>query len=132
MLSSPNTNPLPQSAGSPLSSQGSLSSIESTSVSSVLSSASKQFSIPTRWKPNIMMAINPDIRNEIVRDLVTHIYAFCDKPSTGFISKVAKMLVEEYPFMADSSGLSDSLPYVSNYLWGECNVTHSVCKLVIL
>lgn len=111
------------SARSPLSSQSqrSLSPIDSISVSSISSSASslskREFSIPLMWKPNIMAAIdakklNPDIRNEIVRDLVTHMYGHVEKPSPGFINKVAKMLVEKYPFMSDSSDSSDSMPYV--------------------
>ena len=62
--------------------------------------------------------LNPDIRNEIVRDVVTHMYAYVDKPSTGFINNVAKMLVEKYPFVSDSSDLPDSLSYVSElYVW---------------
>ena len=54
----------------------------------------------------------PEIRNEIVRDLVTHMYGTVDKPTATFVSRVAEMLVDKYPFMADSSA---SNPYVRSY-----------------
>lgn len=44
----------------------------------------------------------PELRNEIVRDLVTHIYAHTEKPTPAFVGDVAKLLVMKYPFMADS------------------------------
>ena len=51
----------------------------------------------------------PDIRNEIVRDLVTHMYGHVDRPTMGFTNKAASLLVQKYPFMADSSvGLGTS------------------------
>lgn len=62
--------------------------------------------------------LNPIVRNEIVRDLVTHIYGSVENPSPTFITKVGEMLVEKYPFMADSKS-SESEPYVSMC----CNMT---------
>ena len=50
----------------------------------------------------------PEVRNEIVRDLVTHLYAHVDKPTSTMIAKVARLLVEKYKFMADSSTSSGS------------------------
>ena len=93
---------------------------DSASSSSTPSSAAaltkkKVFSIPHMWKPGIMAAIaeqklNPDTRNEIVRDLVTYnMYSNVDKPGVAFASKVARMLVEKYPFMADSSKSTPSV-----------------------
>ena len=35
-----------------------------------------------------------------------------DKPTATFVSRVAEMLVDKYPFMADSSA---SNPYVRSY-----------------
>ena len=32
---------------------------------------------------------------------MTHLYGYVDKPTTYLIGKVAKLLVEKYPFMAD-------------------------------
>ena len=29
--------------------------------------------------------LTPDIRNEIVRDLVTHMYGYMEKPNTNFL-----------------------------------------------
>ena len=93
-------------------------SIPSTSSSDcddgTFSSSKRDFTIPTKWKPSIMFAIsekklNPEVRNEIVRDLITHMYGFVDKPSP----KVARMLVEKYPFMADSVTLSGSTVHVN-------------------
>lgn len=94
-----------------------------SSQSSVPSSAAmleykKKFTIPQKWKPSITSAISkkrltPDIRNEIVRDLVTHVYGCVGRPSSSFITKIADMLIERYPFMADSS---DSTPSVSAYI----------------
>lgn len=79
-------------------------------------------SIPRMWKPSIMFAISekrlyPDVRNEIVRDLVTHMYGNVDKPDSPSVTKIAKSLVERYPFMADSVTTSGSTAYVS--AWSE-------------
>lgn len=50
--------------------------------------------------------LTTDSRNEIVRDLVTHMYAsFKDedeKPVSAFCREVARKLVQKYPFMADA------------------------------
>ncbi|XP_064403971.1 uncharacterized protein LOC135349363 isoform X1 [Halichondria panicea] len=69
--------------------------------------STNNFAIPQKWKPTIMAAIkekslNPEVRNEIVRDLVTHVYAYLEQPTMVFIGEVAKQLVEKHPFMADS------------------------------
>ncbi len=58
--------------------------------------------------------LNPEIRNEIVRDLVTHMYGHTEKPGIGFVNKVSRLLVEKYPFMSDSSDSQDALSYVSH------------------
>lgn len=76
----------------------------------------KEFSIPTKWKPTISHSIidkklNPDVRNEIVRDLVTHMYGYNDKPTTTLVAKAARLLIEQYPFMADCK-TSGSSPHV--------------------
>lgn len=54
----------------------------------------------------------PEVRNEIVRDLVTHIYAHTEKPTPAFVGDVAKLLVKKYPFMADS--VTGSSAFVSD------------------
>ena len=54
----------------------------------------------------------PGVRNEIVRDLVTH-YAHVEKPSVAFVTEVAGLLVETYLFMADSVTVSAASAYVS-------------------
>ena len=50
--------------------------------------------------------LTPDARNEIVRDLVTHMYASLqnedDRPTVNFCREVARKLVMKYPFMADA------------------------------
>ncbi len=56
--------------------------------------------------------LSPDVRNEIVRDLVTHMYANIDKPGALFVSKVADKLIKTYPFMADSSESTPAVCYV--------------------
>ena len=43
-----------------------------------------------------------DSRNEIVRDLVVHMYAFANRPSPKFCKEAASKLVVAYPFMKDS------------------------------
>lgn len=40
-------------------------------------------------------------RNEVVRDLVTQMFAFDPKPNSAFAAVVAKKLVRKYPFMKD-------------------------------
>ena len=42
------------------------------------------------------------VRNEIVRDLVTQMFAFQPKPDRVFCGTVAKELVKKFPFMKDS------------------------------
>lgn len=70
---------------------------------------SSNFSIPSGWRPSIMQAIatemlTKDIRNEICRDLITHMYGFVDKPTSKFCTFVAQRLILKYPFMRDSKG----------------------------
>lgn len=59
--------------------------------------------------------LSPDVRNEIVRDVVTHVYGQVEKPDITIATKVAKLLVETYPFMADSRS-SGSTVYVINFI----------------
>ena len=51
---------------------------------------------------------SPEVRNEIVRDPVTHIYAHTEKPTAAFAGDVAKLLVKKYQFIADSVSISGS------------------------
>ena len=48
--------------------------------------------------------LTPEIRNEIVRDLVTHMYGFMEKPTSSFCKYVAQRLTLQYTFMRDSKG----------------------------
>lgn len=96
------------------------SSISGSDASSIVSSASampknarQTFSIPTKWRPSIMTCIGqetedakcqslkPVIRNEIVRDLVTHMFSHNPNPQKEFCTQVAQMLVQQYKFMRD-------------------------------
>ena len=56
-----------------------------------------------------------EARNEIVRDLCTHMYSHMksdsEKPTTKFCREVARKLVSKYPFMSDCGGGLNS--YVS-------------------
>lgn len=114
------TSPLSSSTRS-LSPPSNIESLDSTSITSAASfSRKKDFCIPQKWKTSIMTAIvdkrlYPEVRNEIVRDLVTHIYSHVEKPSITFVTKAASMLVEKYPFMADSACGCESSPSVSIY-----------------
>ena len=45
--------------------------------------------------------LTPSIRNEIVRDLVTQMYAIRQKPDRALCTLVAKSLAKKYPFMKD-------------------------------
>ncbi len=54
-------------------------------------------------------SLNHEIRNEIVRDIVTHVYAHVDKPTNSIIGGVARQLVTKYPFMSDLG----TAPFVS-------------------
>lgn len=64
------------------------------------------FEVSRMWRPSVMSAIeeelNPDSRNEIVHDLVVHMYAFANCPSPKFCREAASKLVVAYPFMKDS------------------------------
>ena len=46
--------------------------------------------------------LTPDVRNEISRDLVTHVFGFTEKPTSQFCKMVAQRLVSKYPFMRDA------------------------------
>ncbi len=87
---------------------------DTSSIASIASSASTQsFKIPTKWRPSIMSCIGqeteddrrqslePVIRNEIVRDLVTHIFSHNPNPQKEFCTQAAQMLVQQYKFMRD-------------------------------
>ena len=75
--------------------------------------ATKKFSLPDTWRPGIMYAIEgegdaeqrkrltPDIRNAIVRDLVSTMYAHMSQPNKEFCTRVAKLLIQKYSFMKD-------------------------------
>ena len=69
-------------------------------------------------------------RNEIVRDLCTHMYASLpserEKPTASMCREVATKLVKAYPFMADSasSGIGE-IAAVS-----KCTVCVWVCACV--
>ena len=43
--------------------------------------------------------LTPDIRNEIVRDLVTHMYGYAEKPTATFCKFAVQRLILKYPFM---------------------------------
>ena len=94
---------------------------ESTDRGSILSGHSSKspatllsdFTLPDRWRPSITNAIKapteaeqrknltPDVRNAIVRDIVTSMYAYTSKPNKEFCTQVAKLLVAKYAFMKD-------------------------------
>ena len=46
-------------------------------------------------------ALNPSIRNEIIRALGTHMFSHNPRPTKTFCTEVARMLVKKYPFMQD-------------------------------
>ena len=58
--------------------------------------------------------LTPDIRNEIVRDVVTQMFAFKAKPDKSFCTHVAKFLVKVYEFMKDEG------KNVSGYVSKKC------------
>ena len=45
--------------------------------------------------------LGPDVRKEMVRDLVSTMYAYTSHPDKDFCTKVAEQLVHKYPFMRD-------------------------------
>ena len=46
--------------------------------------------------------LTPNVRNAIVRDLMTTMYTFMPKPNKEFCTEVAKKLVQKYEFMRDA------------------------------
>ena len=76
-------------------------------------SGTRKFVLPDSWRPSIMHAIKapsdsekrkrltPDLRNEIVRDTVSTMYAYMSQPNKEFCTQVAKQLVAKYSFMRD-------------------------------
>ena len=47
-------------------------------------------------------ALEPVIRNEIVRDLVTHMFSYNSNPQKELCTQTAQMLVRKYKFMSDT------------------------------
>ena len=99
------------SCPSPSPSQASTRSVANSGPDTVFSSSGfpLNFTIPTKWRPSIMSAIEenkltPDVRNEVVRDLVTHMYGYMEKPTSSFCKFVAQRLILQYKFMRDSKG----------------------------
>ena len=45
--------------------------------------------------------LTPDVRNCLVRDVVTTMYAHDPKPKKQFCTEVAELIVKKYPFMKD-------------------------------
>lgn len=110
---------------------------------SVVSSASslalsKKFKIPDTWRPVIMSCINakdneekrrrltPEVRNYIVRDLVTTMFSYNLKPSKDFCTHVAKSLVQKYKFMKDVGANVSGYVSVNEYtVQITCKVANS-------
>ena len=106
--------PKPSERESPFSPR-SQASDDNLSISSSASSMLKRETlvIPDTWRPTIMdclksptiearkIALTHSLRQEIVRDLVTQMFAVNPKPNSEFASQVARKLVRKYPFMKD-------------------------------
>ena len=62
--------------------------------------------------------LTPDVRNEIVRDLVTHMYGYAEKPTTSFCKFVAQRLILKYSFMWDTKGTGyvSIVPLVATFI----------------
>ena len=71
--------------------------------------------------------LTPDIRNAIVRDLVSTMYAHMIQPNKDFCTKVAKQLVHKYAFMKDVG--VNVTGYVSIYKHIHC--LHTVATVII-
>ena len=64
--------------------------------------------------------LTPQIRNEIVRDVVAQMFAFEPKPKKQFATEVAQQLVRKYHFLKDvGQGVSG---YVSLLFYFRVNV----------
>ena len=112
----------------------SLSSSASASLSVGASEGDRpKFKVPDSWRPSIMAIIKlddnaqqrrkltPDIRNAIIRDLVSTVYAHTSDPNKAFCTTVAKALVRKYPFMKDVG--TNVSGYVSHFLITRLNCT---------
>ena len=98
---------------SPFSPRSVSESDDSVSVASSASAMNRKFKIPDTWRPSIMHCIEqptneeklkcltPQIRNEIVRDVVAQMFAFEPKPKKCFVTQVAQQLIKKYPFLKD-------------------------------
>ncbi len=50
---------------------------------------------------NQRQALEPVIRNEIVCDLVIHMFSYYSNPQKEFCTQAAQLLVRKYKFMSD-------------------------------
>lgn len=62
--------------------------------------------------------LTPNVRNAIVRDLMTTMYTFMPKPNKSFCTEVAKKLIEKYSFMRDAG--ANVSGYVSKCVHNTC------------
>lgn len=59
------------------------------------------------------------VRNEIVRDLVTHMFSFHCRPSRDFCTKAAKMLIQKYSFMAEKGKRVSGYVSALLFIWSQ-------------
>ena len=78
--------------------------------------------------------LTPELRNEISRALVTHMFSYNANPRKELCSKAAKMLVKKYVFLKDvgehSSGFVSYFMHTAhNYMYrAECNIMHNTTQ----
>lgn len=124
---SPPLTPPPMLSPGPSASGSDDGSSVASSASAVLRTkpGAKGFKIPDMWRPSIMAVLNDfsagdtckakklsnELRSEIVKDLVTQMYACSEKIEKSFCTDVAKKLTVKYPFMRDKGGVTG---YVSS------------------
>lgn len=82
------SNSCPSTPSTPDFSQGATASTSSKS--------DQEFQIPRKWKPAIMIAIREksldgEVRCEITRDLVTHMYSYTERPTLKFAEEPSSL-----------------------------------------
>ena len=75
--------------------------------------------------------LTPELRNEIVRDIVSTMYAHTCRPNKAFCTDVAKQLVRKYPFMKDtginvSEHVSNNWEYLRGPILAALQINYSV------
>ena len=93
---------------------------ESTSIASSAAAGTSTVTIPDHWRPEVedclrKKCLTPGARQEMVRTVVSQLFARSQRPNRNDCDQVARQLILKYPFTKDDLG-SGYVSYVLNFV----------------